>query len=436
MNSGHIDDFVSVYYDHLPKHNPIAEYKQVAKDLVQVYDDLNHWASQQPQKLRGKKHTAIIADIKPPHTEPHQHRNDTPAQIQHKQFSGQQTGGAERFVSHMGKGKKQRTKGKTVQSAPLAKSYNLRSWAPKIHVSPRGDSTLVHHREYIQDVSGSVEFTNTQYAVQPGISTLFPWLSDFAMRYEKYRFRSLRFYLEPLKSASTNGIMMMAIDIDAVDHAPNNKQMLMNLEGAARTSVWTACVLDQRVSAFAYPWYFVRTGTIPATDLKTYDVGTLNVAAFGCADASAIAELWVEYQLELSVPQMSTDIAQPNSAKIVGVSPSKTALFGATPTITGGLNVTALNNVLTFNKVGKYQVSIVLVGTGLSTAYPPLSGTVTRSNRLGNGYLYSNSGSTDSLIDVDLSVSAAGQTLIYDLTGVGSITSTTARIGLYDTSLG
>ena len=54
---------------------------------------------------------------------------------------------------------------------------------------------VITHKEYLQDVYGPADsgFQNNAIAVNPGLSTNFPWLSQIAANYEEYEFIQLIF---------------------------------------------------------------------------------------------------------------------------------------------------------------------------------------------------------------------------------------------------
>jgi len=51
------------------------------------------------------------------------------------------------------------------------------------------------------------------------------------------------------------------------------------------------------------PRKYTRSTTVSSSDLKTYDAGQLFVCAVSCADTSSVGKLWVEYDVELFIPQ-------------------------------------------------------------------------------------------------------------------------------------
>jgi len=191
-------------------------------------------------------------------------------------------------------------------SAPQAMGSRLTTSSPSILSAYTGDGRVrIRHREYIADVAGSVAFAATAYVVNPGIAVTFPWLSIIAANFESYKFNNLCFQFSTEKSASTNGSLMIAIDFDANDATPTTKTVMMSYHNAVRCPVWseTKYVTD-KPDLLKLPQHFIRAGVVSGTDLKTYDVGNLFVATSGCADTTALGELYVIYDVELITPQL------------------------------------------------------------------------------------------------------------------------------------
>jgi len=191
-------------------------------------------------------------------------------------------------------------------SVPQSIGTKITTSSPSILSAYSGDGRVrVRHREYIADIAGSVAFAATSFVVNPGIVGTFPWLSVLAANFESYKFNSLCFQFSTEKSASTNGSLMIAVDYDANDAAPATKTVMMAYHNAVRCPVWseTKYVSDKQ-DLMKLPQRYIRAGAVSGTDLKTYDVGNLFIATAGCADTTALGELYVIYDVELITPQL------------------------------------------------------------------------------------------------------------------------------------
>lgn len=330
-----------------------------------------------------------------------------------------------------------------IRSAPLTQARVMTTGHPQVSGSPyKGDGrTVVKHREYVKDINGSVAFSAESLSINPGLATLYTWLSNIAANYESYRFLSLEFLYETQRSASTDGRLALAVDFDAADATPANKTEMMSFQNASSSGVWEECVYkcDRKdLDKFGIQ-RFVRQGTLASNlDIKTYDIGNLIVATQGCANANAIGELYVEYVVELLTPQFSL-ASQLNSlsAKIVGGGTvSGSAYLGTVPVITGGLPVSAVTNTITFNKVGQYIVQTEVRGTVMLEGALTPTGTTTSSQLSSNGITLRDTGNLMNSAVWRVTVNNIGETFILSWAGVcTTTTSSQVRIAPYLYSL-
>jgi len=191
-------------------------------------------------------------------------------------------------------------------TVPSAIGNLVKTSTPDLQSSFTGDGRVrIRHREYIADIAGSVAFASTTFVVNPGISASFPWLSVIAANYESYKFNKLCFQFSTEKPTSVGGSLLMAIDYDANDAAPTTKSEIMAYHNAVRCPVWSQTdYVSDKPDLNKLPQHYIRSTTVSGTDLKTYDVGNLFVCTSGCADTSAMGELYVIYDVELITPQL------------------------------------------------------------------------------------------------------------------------------------
>ncbi len=332
-------------------------------------------------------------------------------------------------------------KGKKQSSAPVSRQSIMTTQKPTMTSSMSSDGSIrVRHREFLANVLGSVNFTATQYGINPGLPVTVPWLSTLAQNYESYQFRRLAFEFETMKSTSTDGRISMAIDYDAADDPPTTKGDLMSYQGAVAGAVWqeVCCTGDSKDLRKFGTKRYIRTGPLGANlDIKTYDVGNLFIATDGCADASAIGELYVVYDIDLQTPQRSQNqgiglVASASITASTGV--TQTSTFGSAPmTILKNMSVVADSDTLTFNTPGTYFVSMETVGTVLDGDGPALSGT--SSNQGIYFTQHTNTANTNGLVCV-YCTAAAGQTLVVDWSAhLTTLTMTETIITMVDPSV-
>lgn len=252
---------------------------------------------------------------------------------------------------------------------PIAISKVNKWSAPRVQA---GNNTIViSHREFLNDVvSGGGTFSCNSVSINPGLASVFPWLSHIAQNYESYRFRKLIIEYVPIAPTTQEGTMMLAMDFDAADATPLTKAGIMSMQGAQSGPMWGPLKMDclkANLMKMAESRY-VRGGSLSANlDIKTYDVAKLNIAtASAGVFVGACGELYLDYVVELITPQYNmADEAADDSAKIVPtVGVTKATPLGTTRTVTGNLPIEVIDaNTIKFNEAGDYLLDFREVGT-------------------------------------------------------------------------
>jgi len=194
--------------------------------------------------------------------------------------------------------------------APNSIAVSQRQRGPKSSTSFDGRMIVIQRRELIASVAGSVAFAVKKYAVNPGVKETFPLLSIQAPQWEQYRFRRLRFEYITRCSTTTVGSVIMAPDFDAEDNSPASEAQISGYSGAVEDAPWKniSCDIDCNLITPG-PRKFIRSAAI-AGDIKNYDALNFFLATVEEADGSSIGKLWVDYEVELHVPQNSpSDLA-------------------------------------------------------------------------------------------------------------------------------
>jgi hypothetical protein len=303
--------------------------------------------------------------------------------------------------------------------APVATTTTIRG-----NSGPPSRPYSLVRREYISDVVGSVAFANTQFAVNPAISATFPWGGGIASNYEEYECNSISFIYEPESSSSSTGAVILAFDYDALDAAPTTKQQALEMADSIRSAPWVPCRLDLKtVDLRKRGTLYTRTATVANSDLKTYDLGNINVATVGQSGATTIGEFWIEYHFTLRVPQLTTSSATRAEGKVVGVTVSPASFFGTTPTVTGAA-VTATSNTVTFAVAGSYAVSISMTGLTTGSGINTITTGSTATVSLQEAITGPNVSATGQCQWNCLVTATAGQTLVLAFTGAGIATLT------------
>jgi len=250
-------------------------------------------------------------------------------------------------------------------------------------------SKTVTKDEYIADIAGTVAFTTTQYAVNPGQAATFPWLAIEAKQWEKYEFQKLEFYLKPeVTQYTTNansGKVILSFDADATDPAPLNKQEAEDVMPMADGMSYQTVNLNipKFILNSHHDSFYVRPGNLPGgADIKTYDLGNLFVSTIGQGGAVPnMMELRVRYTCTLMIPILENTAAAPqnhqvavfqsNGAEIAATTEVSQNLLLAT-TLTNGLSaVNTAGSILL--PPGNYNIDLIVVGDNTSADLEALS---------------------------------------------------------------
>jgi len=168
--------------------------------------------------------------------------------------------------------------------------------------SSRARPSSVHFKETerFATIAGSTSSQVRAFPVNPGLATMFPWLSGIASSFEKYKFHKLVFRYKNIKGTLANGNIVMAFDYDPLDDPPISSSELTKNSNFVDGAPWR--IFDLNVPLVAKDLY-TRIGYVAGTDLKTYDYGTLFVGTEGCDDTNSQGYIEVEYHLELYLRQ-------------------------------------------------------------------------------------------------------------------------------------
>jgi hypothetical protein len=279
--------------------------------------------------------------------------------------------------------KKRRTNSNPVGPAPSrgrAKSGRLGLGSGVSGATTRR-AQVISEDEYIGEVNGSVSFATTQYTVNPGQASVFPWGNKIASLYERYKFRLLEFYFKrEVSEYATNGQagkVILSFDYDASDAAPTTKQQVEDTvphqDGMPCTPIIKLSV--DCATLAKNPCKFVRPGAQPAnTDIKTYDAGNLYVSTQGNTNATLIGELRVRYVVELTEPVLEPSQVVGGVIHFSSIAATTANNFaaavqqaGGTPSLTG---ITLGINTIVFPAgiPGNYLVAESVAGATSATA--------------------------------------------------------------------
>lgn len=257
-----------------------------------------------------------------------------------------------------------------VVNAPISQGKVSVMSKPRTQSLPNGD-IIVHHREFIQDISGSIPFTATSIPINPGLPQVMPWLSSIASSWESYVFEDLKFYIETQCSTVKDGTVIIAVDFDPGDPAPASKAQALAYRDSVRSPVWSSSMFHAtKEDLHKRKTYFVRKGAlVGGQDVSVYDTGRLYICTSGQADETTISELYVEYTVKLMSPQLGDiSIGEAIYGRFTGNSQltkfsNKTGNIQITVENIDGQDVEFL-----FLRPWQGYLDIQVVGTGLGTS--------------------------------------------------------------------
>jgi hypothetical protein len=169
------------------------------------------------------------------------------------------------------------------------------------------------HKEYIQDVFSSTGFALTQFNINPGLSNLFPLLSQLANCFEQYQFLGLLFIYKSTSADALNstntalGTVVIATNYNASDAAFTSKQQMegyeFNSQSAPSMSHVHAIECDPKQTTLER--MYVRSQALSTNqDVKFYDLGLLQLATQGMQAVSTIGEFQTVYHIRLFKPKL------------------------------------------------------------------------------------------------------------------------------------
>lgn len=176
------------------------------------------------------------------------------------------------------------------------------------------NGTRIQHSEYLGDISSSVAFAANRYQINPGDAKTFPWLSQIADGYEKYRFRSLMFFYRSISSEYSTtqslGAVIGAAQYDVIDPPFSTKSVMENYYTAISTKPSNNMLfgIECKPSSTAASELYLRYSPNPptGTDRRLYDLANFTLATQGMNATSFTAgELWVSYDVELFYPNIN-----------------------------------------------------------------------------------------------------------------------------------
>lgn len=163
------------------------------------------------------------------------------------------------------------------------------------------NTVKVNNRERIMTVtSANGDFQNFVNKINPGIAESFPWLSNIAKIFDKYRFSRLTYHFKTFVPTSTPGSVSLSYDPDTLDPAPTNSLQVAQQSKWTTNSVWKSFSIS--INCKGDEFLYTRTDVPTGVDLKTYDLGQLFVSLEG-VPAGSVGYVEADYEVILKDKQ-------------------------------------------------------------------------------------------------------------------------------------
>lgn len=236
-------------------------------------------------------------------------------------------------------GSSQPSKSMRVVRMPAAYGISAIATPPRVNGK---DSFHVVRREFVGTATNgsttgfaltTLSSATPGYDFNPSVYNLFPWLSNLANSYERFRFNRLAFHFIPSQATSTAGRFYAAVDYDYDDRPASTKTELMGNKTAVESAVWneSKLVCDPQSLNRDMPYRYVSCSTRGLdVEGRTAFSGFL-MCAFDTTVANCLMDIWVEYDVELVTPVNESPSQQFSSVLDVYASASTNTTVGAGP---------------------------------------------------------------------------------------------------------
>lgn len=169
-----------------------------------------------------------------------------------------------------------------------------------------GDKFVVVHEEAFLSVESSTEFRASAVGLNPGNSTMFPWLSGLAQSFDKWKLESITLHFKTSCPTDTPGEVAFYWDYDINDQLPLTMLQACGMKGVVNGPGYTHYSMPFSRSSESYKSYYVASpvdGVISGQE-KLYYPGQLVFCTQGFpADADTnVGRLFVKYKIRLMDP--------------------------------------------------------------------------------------------------------------------------------------
>ena len=199
-----------------------------------------------------------------------------------------------------------------VKKMPVAKSRTFKAGNPVQRRTP--DGVEVTHTEFLADLHewdydldpDAFAANLRTFYINPGVAETFPWLSEMATLYEKYKIIRLEMFYLTSSSTQERGKIVFQPDYDITDNAPTFLGQMLNSSQATYGSLWNEvkCRISPAKVHSLNKQLYVRKGDIPG-EPKSYDGVKVFVTVPGDG-TRLVGSLFIKYCVRFYTPQVSS----------------------------------------------------------------------------------------------------------------------------------
>ncbi len=251
------------------------------------------------------------------------------------------------------------------------------------------DRTIVTHREYISEISSSIDFENRSFDINPGLSSTFPWLSGVAKNWEQHKWHGLIFGFESTSADALNstntalGQVTMATNYVAIDPPYQSNLEMLNTQyfSTNKPSCSFLHPVECAPNQQAVSIYTNRSGPPPSNeDLRLFDIGKFQLATSGSQAVATVGRLFVSYQVEF----FKTIITEPVGKSVYtanvflqGSGVSNSTPFGNSPQIVfDNIGVSVTSSTVSIDAPpgpnNVWLITYSMIGASSAVVYPQI----------------------------------------------------------------
>lgn len=214
-----------------------------------------------------------------------------------------------------------------VKKNSLMSAIDLGQDPPRVANTNLGEATVVCHREYLGDLisgtitSGGTNFKLDSYSLNPGNSSLFPFLASIATNFQEYELRGCLIELKSLSSEYSAqlglGSVFMSADYNVYGNTPSSKQQVENMEYASSAKPSKSLIMpiecEPQNNGIVHKNVAID-GQYAGGDRRLYDWCNIFIGSQGIPEADTpIAEIWITYEIALFKPILANNNPAPNA---------------------------------------------------------------------------------------------------------------------------